>query len=250
MEFLQSGRPLSEAREALPHSICDREALLEVCFELHGKLPKDATTSTVLNVEAQEFRPETDQNVAPSGKPEKERLCKSMWGKTACPGATCERIHLKWCSKPPCFINEERDKDCTLWHGHRWVAAAKAKKFQREARKKEAGDRQQTPGNSAEGKRGAPQWRQPRFQKQTRQQGPRVIGKPRTHRFAMAPAPTVSVWDNPHMAPSCPQAVSMPGPGIAPRIPMPGTTPHETNPRLQMQQLLQMQLALLQSIQF
>ena len=74
--FLQSGRPLSEAREALPHSICDREALLEVCYELHSKLPKEATLSTELNVEAQEFRPETNQKMAPSEKPEEERLCK------------------------------------------------------------------------------------------------------------------------------------------------------------------------------
>ena len=254
LEFLESGRPLSEAKEALPSSICDRDALLSVCFDLHSKVPKDATIATELNAEAQEFRPETDQNMASSVKPEKERLCKSMWGKMECPGATCVRIHLKWCSKPPCFINEERNKDCPLWHGHRWVAAAKAKKSQREARKKEVEQRQQTQGNSAKGKRGAPQWRQPHLQNQTQQQGPRVIGKPRPHRFTLAPAPAVSVWDNPRIAPTSAQAVSIPGPRIAPSstpvVQMPGITSHETDPRLQMQQLLQMQLALLQSIRF
>ena len=173
-----------------------------------------------------------------------------MWGKTGCPGATCERIHLKWCSKPPCFINEERNKDCTLWHGHKWVAAAKAKKFQRETRKNKLEECQQPQGNSMEGKRGAPQCRQPRFHKQTQQQGPRVTGKPRSHRFTMAPAPAVSVWDKPHTAPTSTQAISMPRPHIAPVVPMPGTTSRESNVRLQMQQLLQMQLALLQSIQF
>ena len=169
-----------------------------------------------------------------------------------CPGASCVRIHLKWCSKPPCFINEERNKDCPLWHGHRWVAAAKAKKFQREAKKKEVGERRQTQGNSAKGKRGAPQRRQPQFQDQSKQQGPRVMGKPRPHRFTLAPTPAVSVWDNPRIASSSAQTATVTSPCImpssAPVVPMPGTTPYETNPGLQMQQLLQMQLALLQSM--
>ena len=248
LEFLESGKPLSEAKEALPCTTCDREALLEVCFELHSKVPKNATLPTELNVEAQEFRPENNQTVSPPVKPEKEKLCKSMWGKVVCPGETCVRIHLKWCSNPPCFINEERNKDCPLWHGHKWVAAAKAKKSQREARKKELGERHQTQGNSAKGRRGAPHRKQPQ------QQGPRVIGKPRPHRFTLAPAPAVSVWDNPRIAPTSAQAVSMPDPRFAPSstpvVQMPGIASHGTDPRLQMQQLLQMQLALLQSIRY
>ena len=239
LEFLQSGRDLSEASKALPSTICDREALLSMCYELHKKVPKDAAPTSDLSAEAQEFKPEKSPN--PSTKPENEKLCPSMWGKRDCPGEDCVRVHLKWCAKPSCYINEERNKDCPLWHGHKWVAAAKAKKSLKEAKKKkEVREHQQTQGNSAKGKWGAPQWRQPQSQNWTQRQGPQTTGKQSQHRFASTPAPTVSVWDTA-------QAVSIPGPRTTPVVPMPRTTSHENDPRLQMQRLLQMQLALLQS---
>ena len=205
-------------------------------------------------------------------------MCPSMWGKRNCPGDNCQRIHLEWCARPPCFINEERDKDCLLWHGHRWVAAAKMKKSQKEARKKEAGVRHQAQGNSAKGKRGAPQRSQPQFRNQTQQQSQRVTGKPKPLHPTQTHTPALSVRDKPRIATSSAPVVSTLGshlvPTSAPVVPMPGGTtsygckphiapssapvlsmlgPHTTPtsapvvPMHQIQQLLQM--ALLQSMQ-
>ena len=67
----------------------------------------------------------SDGNTGNTEKPESAKLCPVMWGKSPCPGAECNRVHLRWCAKPQCAINEAAKKECKLWHGHFRVALQK-----------------------------------------------------------------------------------------------------------------------------
>ena len=155
--FLKAGKPASDHQMELPSTQVDREAMASVMVELYRELSAlksrsqtrntsdaslqgntgessnsaGATASPLPSASSQESE---SQSATPSEKKETDKLCKSMWGKVPCPGEGCERIHLEWCSKPNCFIREEKSKECKLWHGHMRVA------FQREKarRKKEA----------------------------------------------------------------------------------------------------------------
>ena len=114
-----------------------------------------------------------NESVPPSEKREEEKLCKSMWGKVECPGQGCVRVHLRWCSKPTCFINEDKRKECRLWHGHSHAARQQEKaRKKREAEMRQATleqrqfqiwkkereqKKKQSTGNAQKGNKGVPQ---------------------------------------------------------------------------------------------
>ena len=133
--------------------------------ELRASAPK--YVPTVQNTASQKER------VPPSEKREEEKLCKSMWGKVECPGRDCLRVHLRWCSKPTCFINEDKRKECRLWHGHSHAARQQEKaRKKREAdvrqatleqrqfqmwKKERDQEKKQSTGNMQKGTKGVPQ---------------------------------------------------------------------------------------------
>ena len=175
------------------------------------------------------------QNGAATEKAEHEKLCKSMWGKVDCPkqsGQSCQRVHLEWCSKPSCAINEEQSKTCSLWHGHMRAALhrERVKKKKEAERKKDEADKrlfnewkkqqgnQKPQGNLERGPhkqspKGQPQGDKARGQKgqkgyqQGQQKGrptrrpitmgdymPQKLANQRAPTFAAAPPPTEAAW--------------------------------------------------------
>ena len=202
---------LSSAKDSLPSSEVDRDALIQALLEVRVELATlrasdqtSASTSVVterskpraltstaaqseLKATAAEFV-QAAQNVASSEKSEQEKMCKSMWGKTTCPGlvpgASCERVHIRWCSKPTCFLKdspEEMSKECNLWHGHMRVALQKErarKKKETELKQFKTWKKQQDQGNStAKGSRGKPQRGQQKPQTHGQKQGHGNQGK-------------------------------------------------------------------------
>ena len=153
--FLSSGSEdtLSAAKDSLPSSEVDRDALIQGLLEarlraskLHEKLdaleaklgrsePHASTSAAAaastrkatLNAATPAFEP-TAQNVVqsapPSEKREEDKLCVSMWGIKPCPGTAsseCIRKHIPLCSNVICYGNEEVRKACAnegKWHGH------------------------------------------------------------------------------------------------------------------------------------
>ena len=175
------------------------------------------------------------QNGAATEKAEHEKLCKSMWGKVDCPrqsGQSCQRVHLDWCSKPSCAINEEQSKTCPLWHGHMRAALhrERVKKKKEAERKKDEADKrlfnewkkqqgnQKPQGNLERGPhkqslKGQPQGDKARGQKgqkghqQGQQKGrptrrpitmgdymPQKLANQRAPTFVAAPPPTEAAW--------------------------------------------------------
>ena len=214
--FLKSGKDFSASKDALPHPQVDREALIKVLLELHAEnlalkanMPKvtpaesssvtmaggftglesvaGATSSSntagdVTPLSAKASASTSTQNEASTEKPEKEKLCRVMWGKYPCPGEGCNRVHLKWCANPQCLISEERSKQCKLWHGHLRVALQREKAKKKKEAVQRAAEAEQrefrewkkqknpAPGNSAKtkGHKGDPKGRQ---EKPTQQKG-------------------------------------------------------------------------------
>ena len=100
---------LSSVKDTLPSNEVDRDALIQALREARVELatlrasdqtsastsvvtersePKASTSKAAqseLKVSAPKFVPAA-QNVASSEKSEQEKMCKSMWGKTTCPG--------------------------------------------------------------------------------------------------------------------------------------------------------------------
>ena len=165
--FLSSGKDLSACKDALPHQEVDREALIKVLVQLHlenlalkANMPSEsseASTSALsaaaiseqmpskLSVAANPFEPSAQEVVSaqkPEEKPEKDKLCPSMWGVKPCPGrSTCVRTHLTLCNNPTCFSNEDQHKACSAgpngkWHGHVRAAIRAEKKRMREVTEK------------------------------------------------------------------------------------------------------------------
>ena len=195
------------------------------------------------------------QNGAAREKTEKERLCKSMWGKVDCPrqsGQSCVRVHLDWCSKPSCAINEEQSKTCPLWHGHMRAALhrervnkrkeAKRKKEEEDQRlfkewKKQQGNKK-PPGNSERGPRKQSPQGQPQGYKAKGQEGQKSHqqkGKPTRRPVTMGDymPPQLANQRAPTLAPAPPPAKT-----AWPRLQkaIPAAMP---DPRQQIQDLLQ-----------
>ena len=197
----------------------------------------------------------TTQNGAATEKAEKEKLCKSMWGKVDCPrqsGQSCVRVHLDWCSKPSCAINEEQSKTCPLWHGHMRAALhrervnkrkeAKRKKDEEDQRlftewKKQQGNKK-PPGNLERGPRKQSPQGQPQGYKAKGQEGQKSHqqkGKPTRRPITMGDymPPQLANQRAPTLAPAPPPAKA-----AWPRLQkaIPASMP---DPRQQIQDLLQ-----------
>ena len=195
------------------------------------------------------------QNGAAREKTEKERLCKSMWGKVDCPrqsGQSCVRVHLDWCSKPSCAINEEQSKTCPLWHGHMRAALhrervnkrkeAKRKKDEEDQRlfkewKKQQGNKK-PPGNSERGPRKQSPQGQPQGYKAKGQEGQKSHqqkGKPTRRPVTMGDylPPQLANQRAPTLAPAPPPAKTA-WPRLQKAIPV-----AMPDPRQQIQDLLQ-----------
>ena len=197
----------------------------------------------------------TTQNGAATEKAEHEKLCKSMWGKVDCPrqsGQKCERVHLDWCSKPTCAINEEQSKTCTLWHGHMRAALHRervrkkkeAKRKEEEANqrlfdewKKQQGNKKHQ-GNSERGPRKQSPQGQPQGYKAKGQEGQKSHqqkGKPTRRPITMGDymPPQLANQRAPTLAPAPPPAKTA-WPRLQKAIPV-----AMPDPRQQIQDLLQ-----------
>ena len=167
--FLRSGSEdtLSTAKDILPSSEVDRDALIQALLEVRvelatlkasNRIKTSASTSVVTGgsepkASTPSASPELDAATPPfvptaqnakepeqprEEKPESERLCVSMWGVKECPGTSvneCVRKHLPLCHSPLCFGRPDRRKTCTeensKWHGHmnaQYRAAVRAEK--------------------------------------------------------------------------------------------------------------------------
>jgi len=120
--FLQSNKPLSAAKEELPHTLVSREALLAVAAELYQEVERlkaamnPASSSTpALHASPSPSGTGGAQESRGAGRPEEERICKWAWKGLACedPG-NCKRIHPERCNKWACA--SQREPDCPLWH--------------------------------------------------------------------------------------------------------------------------------------
>ena len=227
--YLGSGQELSAslAKDILPASEVPRDALLHVILELHKELttlkanrpinaqperagetttaaeastPSNAArVTTPLNATTPPFQPAA-QNGAAAENPEgtRQRLCKSMWGRVECPGTGCTGLHLRWCSKPTCAIDQEQSKSCNLWHGHmralrhheraRKKKEAEQRKSEEEQRDFKAWQKERDQGNGKRGVRGPPNAKRPNPQPHDQKQGPRVRGEQRVQRRPPRPA--------------------------------------------------------------
>ena len=158
--YLGSGNALSVqvAKDILPSTDVDRDALLHVLIDQQKELAALRAASASASVKASSAKASSEldaatpsfvpaaQNASGNGsgngnarakndsqepeqpreeKPEAERLCVSMWGVKECPGTSdneCVRKHFPLCHSPLCFGRPDRRKTCTeennKWHGH------------------------------------------------------------------------------------------------------------------------------------
>ena len=96
-----AGAPLNTAGAASPSNAVgtpSNAAGTSVSSNAAGDMPPTNATHTHLNAATPVFEPAARNVVASSGKPESEKMCKAMWGKTTCPGlvpgVSCERVHM------------------------------------------------------------------------------------------------------------------------------------------------------------
>ena len=214
-------------------------------------------------------------------KPEKERLCPSMWGMKACVGRdVCPRKHIDLCIDPVCFGNEEHRKACTSgkWHGHiKGAIRAEKKKEKKKAEERrlhllqskfqehqpEFQEWLKQKGNESRGSRGDPPRKKPPQkpannppqQKQQASQGRYQPQHPQRREnkqargprpvtfgdYVPAPPPAVNAWSKPHRGVGAKQVHPSQQTGWP-------NLPNRKMPNGQMQQLMQMQIQFLQGM--